>query len=49
MKVDTMARIEIVPAIGQLGGTRVAFSPDGRFGFSATLAHPTRRGPSSNS
>ena len=33
-----MARIEIVPAIGQFGGTRVAFSPDGRFAFSATLA-----------
>jgi WD40 repeat protein len=33
-----MARIEIVPAIGQFGGTQVAFSPDGRFAFSATLA-----------
>src|ERR1700722_3871960 len=33
-----MARIEIVPSIGQFGGTRVAFSPDGRCAFSATLA-----------
>ena len=30
-----MARIEIVPAIGQFGRTSVAFSPDGRFVWSA--------------
>src|SRR3984957_1805853 len=33
-----MARIEIVPSIGQFGRTRVAFSPDGRCALSATLA-----------
>ncbi len=33
-----MERIEIVPSIGQFGGTRVAFSPDGRLAYSATLA-----------
>jgi hypothetical protein len=33
-----MARIEIVPAIGQFGRTSVAFSPDGRFAVSGTVA-----------
>jgi WD40 repeat protein len=33
-----MARIEIVPAIGQFGRTSVAFSPDGRFAWSSTHA-----------